>query len=247
MPSSTTGFTGAEIVSRVVSFVGNVSSEFQTYVEQTLPLAEFRYCSMHPWKFLYKPNLSLAVVNGTDEYDLSVANLGYYMASEDVHQIFDQVNGRILRKIDLKDLRRLDPKHNDGSATDEVTMWAPLGDNRIILYPPTFASATLKIDGWISPGALTTLSNYPTVPFRYQEGFIDYVIAKALDRENDDRAAQKKEDALELIMADVRKDMTQKGSVDLPRVRSWAEANVDGVGGSDLSNLYFNYLFSFEY
>jgi hypothetical protein len=244
MPSSTLGFTGTEIVSRVISYVGNTSSVFQTYVENTLPLAEFRYCSMHPWKFLYKPNLSLSVVNGTDEYDLSVANIGYYMAAEDVHQIFDQTNGRVLAKSDLKDFRRLDPKHDDGSATDKVTMWAPLGDNRIILYPPTFASATLKIDGWISPGALTTLSNYPTIPFRYQEGFIEYVIAKALDRDNDDRAEAKKSEAMQLIMADVRKDMTQKGSVDLPRVRSWAEANVDGVGGADLQSLYLNYLFS---
>jgi hypothetical protein len=202
---------------------------------------------MHPWKFLYKSNLSLSVTNGTDEYNLTTATIGFNMAAEDVHQIFDQTNGRVLRKVDIKDIRRLDPKHNDGSATDEVTMWAPLGDNRILLYPPTFASATLKIDGWISPGALTDLTTYPTVPFRFQEGFIDYVIGKCLQRENDDRADTHVQNTMGLIMADVRKDMTAKGDVDHPRVRSWAEANVDGVGGSDLSNLYFNYLFSFEY
>lgn len=244
MPSSTSGFTGNEIVSRVISFVGNNSSSFQTYVENTLPLAEFRYCSMHPWKFLYKPNLSLSVSNGTAEYDLTTGTLGYYMAAEDIHQIFDDTNGRVLRKVDLKDLRRLDPERNDGSSSDEVTMWAPLGDNRIVLYPPTFASATLKVDGWVSPTALTTLSNYPTIPFRYQEGFIEYVIAKALDRDNDDRAEAKKQEAMQLIMSDVRKDMTQKGSIDLPRVRSWAEANSDGVGGGNLESAYLNYLFS---
>lgn len=244
MPSSTSGFTGTEIVARVMNYVGNSSSDFQTYVEQTLPLAEFRYCSMHPWKFLYKPNLSLSVTNGTDEYNLSVANIGHYMASEDVQQIFDQTNGRVLRKVDLRDIRRMDPKHDDGSTTDQVTMWAPLGDNRIMFYPPSFATGTLKIDGWISPGALTDLSTYPTVPFRYQEGFIEYVIAMALDRENDDRASQKKQEAIQLIMSDVRKDMNQRGSIDLPRVRSWVEAAVDGSGGSDLQSLYLNYLFS---
>lgn len=243
MPSSTSGFTGSEIVSRVISYVGNNTSAFQTYVEQTLPLAEFRFCKTHPWRFLYKQNLSLSCTSGTNEYSLASGTIGYYMAAEDVHNVVDATNGRVLKKVDLKDLRRLDPKTNDGSATDELTHWAPVSDNTIMVYPKTFANVTLKIDGWITPSALTTLSNYPTIPYRYQESFIEYVIAMALDRENDDRAATKKSEAMQLIMADVRDDLAGRGDVDHPRFRSWNESNVDGVGGADLEQFYLNSLF----
>lgn len=243
MPSSTLGFTGTEIVSRVVNFVGNTTSQFQTFVEQTLPLAEFRYCKMHPWRFLYKQHLPLSVTNGTNVYSLDGTTLGYYMSADDVHTIFDETNGRVLRKIDLKDIRRLDPKSDDGTNIDDLTHWAPLNDNQIYLYPPIFATVTLRVDGWVTPNALTTLSNYPTVPYRYQEGFIEYVTAIALDRENDDRAGTKQQSALAMITSDIRADQHQNGETDLPRIRHWNEANVDGVGGADLANFYISWLF----
>lgn len=242
MPSSSTGFTGTEIVTRVVNFIGNTTNAFQTYVEQTLPLAEFRFCKIHPWKFLYKQNLPLACVSGTNEYELSIGNIGFYMAAEDVHTIFDSTNGLVLSKQDLKDIRRLDPKVDDGSATDDLTHWAPLSDNKILVYPKVFQAVTLRIDGWITPGALTTLSNYPTIPYKYQEAFIEYVIAMALDRDNDDRAAGKKSEALALIRQDILNDMRGSGDVDNPRVRSWNESNMDGTG-SDMESAYLNWLF----
>ena len=243
MPSDLYGFTGTEIVNRVVSYVGNTKTDFRTYVEQTLPLAEFRYCKMHDWRFLHKKNLSLACVSGTDEYSLTVAAIGYYMVAEDVECIFDQTNGRVLRKVDLKDLRRIDPKIDDGSATAELSHYAPLADNSIVVYPKTFANITLKVDGKVTPGALSDLAQYPTVPYRYQEAFMEYVIALVLDREDDDRAAAKKDEAFKLIMADVRADLQQQGMTDLPRLRHLNEASVDGLGGGDPESAYFNWLF----
>lgn len=244
MPSSTLGFTGTEIVTRVINFIGNTTTAFQTYVEQTLPLAEFRFCKMHPWNFLYKQNLPLACTSGTDEYALDTGTIGYYMSSEDVHTIFDSTNGRVLAKRDLKQIRRLDPKRDDGSASDDITHWTDLSDNRILVYPRTFLNVTLRVDGWITPNALTTLSNHPTIPYKYQEAFIEYVIALALDRENDDRAAGKKQEALGLIRQDILSDQRGSGDVDNPRVMHWNESNVDGVGGSDMTDYYLNWLFS---
>ena len=243
MPSSTFGFSGTEIVNRIISYVGNTKSDFQTYVEQTLPLAEFRFCKMHPWRFLFKPNLSLTVASGTNEYDLSVATIGYYMAAEDVETIFDQTNGIVLKKLTLKDLRRLDPQVNDGSASDQLQYWAPLGDNRIMVYPKTFGVTTLKVDGKVTPVALTTLANYPTIPYRYQESFIQYAIALGLERENDDRAEQKKQEAIQLIQLDVKDDLRSQGDGQDPRMRASSEASFDGVGGADLESLYVNSLF----
>ena len=228
MPNPTSGFTGTEIVSRVITFVGNTTTDFRTYVENTLPLAEFRFCKAHDWQFLHKNNLSLAVTNGTNEYELSVANIGDYMAAENVESIYNEEKGLYLKRVDLQEIRRFDPKSDDGSDEDGPRWWAPIGDNKILLYPPTFETGTLKIDGKISPVALTTLSNFPTIPYRYQESFIEYVIAMALDREDDQRAAGKKQEALALIREDIRDDLRQLSNTTNPRIKDMREQRNDG-------------------
>ena len=76
-----------------------------------------------------------------------------------------------------------------------------------------------------------------------QESFIQYAISLGLERENDDRAEQKKQEAIQLIMQDVKDDLRSNGDIDLPRIRSASEAAFDGVGGADLQSLYVNSLF----
>lgn len=230
MPNATSGFTGNEIVSRVKAYIGNVSTSFTTYIEQTLPLAEFRFCKMHDWRFLKKIGLSLTVTNGQADYELSVANIGHYMAASDVESIYDETNGIYLKKVDLNQIRRLDPEDDDGSTTEKPALWAEVGDNKIRIWPPNIKTGTLKIDGKITPVALHNLANYPTVPYRYQESFIEYVLAMALDRENDDRAQSKKAEALGLIQSDIRDDMMNSGGNDEPRIKSQFEKMADGVG-----------------
>lgn len=242
MPSNQYGFTGNEIVSRVVAYIGNVKQDFQTFLQQTLPLAEFKFCKMHDWRFLEKAELSLAITQGTTEYELTIATLGYNMAADDVQTITDEVNGRVLKKITLKDMRRFDPKNNDGTPSSQVTHWAPISDQRIKVYPPQFTTVTLKVDGKVTPGALSDLTQYPTIPYKYQETFIEYIIALMLDRENDDRAEQKKQDVLAMIKQDIQNDMSTIGDVDSPRLRSMREAYVDGVGGSAEKD-WLNFLF----
>jgi len=232
MPNSTSGFTGNEIVSRVQSYIGNYSQSFLTYLQQTLPIAEFRFCKMHDWRFLHKTNLSLAITNGTAEYDLSIANIGFYMAASDIENLFHPDSGIYLKKTDLNQIRRLDPQNDDGSSTEKPSLWAEVGDNRIVIWPPNVETGTLKLDGKITPVPLDNLANFPTVPYRYQESFIEYMIAMALDRENDDRAPAKKAEAMELIRRDIQDDMANTGGNDEPRIRSPFEKQADGIGSS---------------
>lgn len=233
MPHSTSGFSGNEIVSYVRSWTGNPSSEFQTFIEQTLPLAEFRFCKAHDWKFLNKQNLSLTVVSGTNEYTLNTAAIGYEMSADDVKSILDTTRGIYLQRTTLETIRRMDTKQDDGSTTSDITHWAPVGDNTIVVHPKVFQTTTLKIDGKITPTALHTLTNYPTIPYKYQDSFIQYCLALSLKKENDDRADSEIQTAFALIKQDIANDMAGRASsADEPRMKMWWEAGLDGVGGN---------------
>lgn len=232
MPNADTGFTGDEIVSHIVDHIGNTSSSFSTFVGNLLALAEFRYCKMHDWSFLSKRNRALTVVSGTDEYVLNTASIGFVMKAQNVKSIWSPTSGIYLKKCTLEDIRRMDVKQDDGSAASKLTHWAPVGDNEIIVYPKTFEDTELRIDGIITPSSLLTLSSYPTIPFYYQEGFIKYVLAQALERENDSRADATKQEAFLLIKQDIQDNMAQNGSsADEPRIKHWMEAELDGIGG----------------
>jgi hypothetical protein len=246
MPNATSGFTAQEIIDRVSSFIGNDSEDFITYVQNSLPLAEFRWCKAHDWSFLRKIGLPLAVSNGTSEYNLSSATIGFYMSAEDVETIFSPTGSTVLKRTNLAQIRRADPEGDDGSTATHPQAWAPAGDNRIVIWPPQFQSQTLYVDGKISPSPLLTLSNYPTVPFRYQDSFIEYVTALALDRESDDRASQKKVEVLSLIQQDIRDDLRQLSNTDYPRIMHWQEAALDGAG-ANLEALLFGLIGSGEW
>ena len=238
MPSPTQGFSGSEIVSRIQNYVGNTSSEFKTYVEQSLPLAEYRFYKLHDWSFLRKAGLSLTLQANTAEYNLDSATVGYELSTGDIESIYFEADGVVLRKVDLPYLRRLDPESDDGSSSDTPTLWASVSDRRIRIWPPSTKTGTLKIDAKISTPQLTTLTNYPLIPYKYQESFIAYLIAMALDRENDDRARSKKQEALALIRLDIQDDMRNLGDVHNARLKHWREARLDGVGANLEATLF---------
>ena len=231
--SGTNGFTGSDIVTRVQNYIGNTSSKFKTFVEQSLDLAQFRFAKSHDWNFLLKTGLSLTVTNGVPEYNLSIDSIGFYMAAENVETIYDETNGILVKRVDLNQIRRLDSANDDGSDQDGATLWAPAGDNRIRIWPPKIKSGTLKIDGKISPKSLSTnLPSFPDIPYRYQEGFIELVLAMALDHENDNRATIQFAKAVTIIREDIKDDLRQLANVDNPRFKSMAEARFDGAGAN---------------
>jgi len=224
------GLTYAEIVSHVAKYIGNQSSDFNEYVRQTVLLAEQRYLKMHDWSFLRKTDLSLSITTGTAEYDLAftVSGKNYTMAANEVETIRFEADNLVLKRVMLDEIRRLDPDNNDGSANDTPTYWAVAGQNRIRIWPPTTKNGTLKIDGKVIPEQpdYNAFGNeYPSIPVKFQEGFIEYVKAMALDRENDDRALAKKQEALTLILQDIQSDL----EVD-DRIRSMEEFRYDGIG-----------------
>ena len=224
------GLTYAEIVSHVAKYVGNQSADFLEYVRQTVLLAEQRYMKMHDWSFLRKTDLSLSVTSGTAEYNLtfSVSGKNYTMAANEVETIRAEADNVVLKRVMLDEIRRLDPDNNDGSANDTPSYWAVAGQNRIRIWPPTTKNITLKIDGKVSPEQpdYNSFGNeYPAIPVKFQEGFIEYVKAMALDRENDQRALQKKQEAMTLILQDIQSDL----EID-DRIRSLEEFRYDGIG-----------------
>lgn len=232
----TNGFTGTEIVERVRRYIGNLSADFKSYIENTLPIAESRFCTFHDWSFLRKVGLDLPVVYGTANYTLSAGAIGFNMTASNVETIYSPDKGFVLRNVDMTQMRRYDPEEDDGTPTDTPTWWARTGDNTIKIWPPKFAGLTLKLDGKISPPDtghdLTTLSNYPTIPFRYQESFIEYVTGIALDREDDTRAPNKKAEAMALLKMDIADDLRNLGQTMNDRMKSMAEASTDGQYGN---------------
>jgi hypothetical protein len=215
------GFSYADIKNHVITYVGNNSTEFADYVDDLILMAEHRYFKMHDWSFTYKSGLSLAVNSSQNEYDLTTATIGYFMAAADVETIRSQDDNVYLIKLDLAQLRKLDAGMNYGSADMPPIYWAVAGDNKIHFWPSKLKTGVLKIDGKVTPSL--DLTGSPIIPMRYQEAFIEYVKALALDRENDDRASVKKAEALALIRQDIQDDMRNLGDTENPRIKSLNE------------------------
>lgn len=232
-----TGFNYGQIKNMIVNYIGKAPEDtsFQDYVRQMLILAEMRYYKMHDWSFLRRTDLQLPTVVGQSEYDLNfnINGYDYTMSANEIETVRAEADNLVLRRVMLDEIRRLDPDNNDGSSTDTPSYWAVVGQNRIRIWPPTTKVITLKIDGKVTPvlpdPTDPVVSNFdnlaPQIPIRFQEGFIEYVKAMALDRENDDRALAKKQEALSLILQDIQSDL----EVD-DRIRSLEEFRYDGVG-----------------
>lgn len=243
MPSSTNGFSGQEVITFVQNWVGNQSAEFQGFLAAILPLAEMRFCKLYDWSFLHKTNLTLGVTSGTDTYSLNTSSVGYYVPSADIQQIWSVVNKIPFRKMTEQELRRLDPGESAGDASSKLVAWAPIDDNSIMFYPPNFSDTTVVISGKITPAPLLNLTNYPTIPYRYQESFLNYMISLALMRQNDDRFQIQKAETQAMIKSDIASDVGSSDDVLTPRIRSVNEQRFDGVS-ANLEALYNSWVWS---
>jgi len=220
------GYDGTEIIDRTVAFVGNKTEEFRDYVAKSLPFAIQRYAKMHDWSFLFRYDLALSVTEGTTEYVLNVANIGFKMSTDNISKIYSTDLNQQVTKRDITRLRDDRSHYNSaGAAASGPRFWAEIGDSTILLSPELFETQVLRVDGKIdttafetavaawnvtsAPGAFDGV--FPEIPFKYQEAFMEYVISLALDRENDDRADQKKAQALALVRRDISDDMRRAG------------------------------------
>ena len=235
---TTFGFTAKQMITRVQNYIGSNSTEFDQYVEESINTAQFSFSKKHDWNYLHRTNIPLELVNGTAEYDLNIANTGFNIEAIGVKTIFDITNNRYLKKIPLNDLRRLDPNKDDGSATEVPTSWAEAGDQKIVFYPPNFKNTSLLLDAKVQPTPVTNFSSEDAaadaaarldVPYKYQESFYALLLSMVLDREDDDRARGKFEEARRLIREDVDTDMSTLGDTEDPRIKHWQEAAADGI------------------
>lgn len=152
MPSITTGYSGSEVIELLKAYIGNQSDNFETYLSYELPLAEFKFCTMHDWSFLYVTGLGFDVTSGADVYALDPTTIGYYAAASDVIDVRDEDNNVILKKTTVDQIRRMDPNHDDGNVNNDVIRyWAPVGDNRIMVYPRYFKTTNLQVDAKMTP------------------------------------------------------------------------------------------------
>jgi len=220
------GYDGTEIIDRVVAFVGNKSDEFRDYVAKSLPFAIQRYVKMHDWSFLFKYNLNLTITEGTNEYELNEANIGFKMSTDNVSKIYSEDLNQQVIKMDITRLRDKQSFYNSaGAPANGPENWAEIGDARIVLGPELFETGEVKIDGKVDTTAFEDASAlwnvgtnptafdavFPEIPYKYQEGFVEYVIALALDRENDDRAQVKRGEAQTLVRLDIQDDLRRSG------------------------------------
>lgn len=220
------GYDGTEIIDRTVAFVGNKTDEFRDYVARSLPFAIQRYAKMHDWSFLFKYNLNLIITEGTNEYELNVANIGFKMSTDNVSKIYSEDLSQQVIKMDITRLRDKRSFYNsDGAAANGPENWAEIGDSRIVFGPELFETGEVKVDGKVDTTAFEIASAawdvgtnptaydavFPEIPFKYQEAFLEYVISLALDRENDDRASTKKQLVDALIKLDIQDDTRRAG------------------------------------
>jgi hypothetical protein len=242
MASPVNGFTRDELVNHIKVYVGNTSQSFVTWLQDAVWMAEQRYCKANDWSFLRKKNLRLAVTSGTQYYKLEPSTIGFYMRATNVENVWSVEQGRYLKRVELEDIRRRDADENDGdSASGNLLLWAPAGgDNEIAVYPRIFSNLELRLDGIITPTPIMTGSAYFTIPVHYQDAFVEYVKALALDRENDARANAQKNAALAMIRQDIAADKANLGATDTPRIKDYWE---QGIGGSPANDALYMALF----
>lgn len=244
MPSATQGFTRDELVTHIQNYIGNTSTNFQTWFQDTIWLAQYRFCKAHDWKWLDRQDLRLNLTSGTRYYNLDSASVGYYIRSEDIRRIWSEQSNQYVQPTTLDEIRRLDSNNSDGDGTSPIMYWAPAGgDNEIVVYPRAFVDTFVRVDGRITPTPVLTGGAYLTIPIYAQDTFIEYLKALALDRENDQRAPAQKSAAFALIKNDIQDDRANLGGNDNPRMRSLQETQSGTVG--DAQQLY-NFLFFYD-
>lgn len=231
---TTYGFTAKQIITRIQNYAGSSSTEFDEYVLNSINTAQFSFAKKHAWNYLFRTNIPLTLVNGTAEYELNIANTGFNIESGGIRSIFDPNNSRYLKKISHADMRRLDPNSNDDGVP---TSWAIAGDQKIVFYPPNLEATALLIDAQVQPTPVTNFESedpiaFPgarlDIPYKYQESFYVLMLAMVLDREDDDRANRKFDEARRLIREDIDNDMTALGDTEDPRIKHHYEAAADG-------------------
>lgn len=200
---SISGFTTNELITHAVATKGWTSTDLATQstirdqLMQGLNLIQFDYCGRNDWNFLHT-NSTLSVTASDATYDL--AN-----DCEKIEILYDKANNRIIRPTSNKEMTRADPNEDwTNSGAYVYTRW---GDRSIILQPTPTASGTLYYRYKKLPAYISSLSAYPTVPFKYQKTLLHGLKSYFYDLVDDQRADRERQLFEQGIGQDWEKDV----------------------------------------
>ena len=131
--------TRGQVIDRVVSVTGNTDTDFRTYLEGSVDNKLFYLWDCHDWEFRHKSG-TFNTVSGTESYDLSVSTPDI-RSSRSLEVLYDKTNGRFLRKVDLKNIRKGYPKED---TSNQPIVYAPWGSKTIVLHDEPNAILNMK-------------------------------------------------------------------------------------------------------
>ena len=240
MPTAITGFTRDEVINQIIDIVGNSSSAFSVMLQNNITSWQYEFLGLHDWSFLRKngvaDSISFSTSNAVSKYTLNTATIIAEMDNTNVECIYSQTAGkeRKLSKVELGEIRVGDPGQ---TADGDPYFWAPYGRQGIVLYPTPTGTETLYVDGKTHGTELHT--NVPlSIPYKYQDLFIQWCLFKALRRERDPRAREELQTFTGILKANISED-TREITSNL-RVLTANEAIGTDADG-DLNSRLWNY------
>lgn len=133
------GLTRGQVLDRMVSLLGDGSTQMRTYLTESVNQMLFALWDMHDWDFKHNiGTLTLAV--GVESYDLSIPTPNIRSA-QDLDVLYDTTVGRFLWKVDLRDIKKRYPKTDQNQ---DPTHYAPWGAKTIFIHPKPIQNNVLK-------------------------------------------------------------------------------------------------------
>lgn len=146
--------TCTQMISRVQSILGDDDTAFTTHLQGSLNNMLLAIWDMHDWEWKHKTG-TFNTVAGTEEYTLS-SSAADIRSSQDIECLYDSTNGRVLSKVDLKEIRKKYPKHD---SSGQPTHYAPWGSKKIFLHQEPDGIYVMKF----------LYLSKPTLPSTYSE------------------------------------------------------------------------------
>lgn len=174
MPNSN-GYTLEEIVDIISKRIGNYSSDFISYLTEQVKLDHNEVNSLFDWRHLHE--------NGQISYSKDTQYAFLPSNCRSIEAIYDNTGGSKLKRIELRDIRRINPTNSKKGTPTHYAQWS---DTKIFLYPTPAENGSLSIDYLRVPNALEA-GGYPDMPARLQNLLIHKAYVSALQREVDDR------------------------------------------------------------
>lgn len=153
-----------------------------------------------------KAKADLILTAGTYQYPL-----GQSMSLESINSI--HVDGTKLKYVNFNDYETLlndeDPEH---TSTGRVTHWSEWGGS-LILYPVPDSSYLMEVYFLGAPTPVATVSDDLSLPDKYFQRIIDFVMAQAFELDENYTAHAAKLDYMDSKLVSMSQD-ENKGSVD---------------------------------